>query len=208
MTTFTLCALAHLQSRPNIGWCREVDFAWKSRFDAWRSAKAQAYPFAPSLYKSRTSRLRSPRHLSEDTLSCHGLCGAPAFEKLFQAESMPCLFLKFTYYFVVADDRRQLIGRRGTVPTRPKRIRGAPYISAPDLPSLLLLHYTFALDHVRRTNTIVRGRIPPPVFYARKHYQEENKPARANCLSPSQTRFSGERFIADDVPHFKPDVTV
>ena len=201
----------NIAKAPHAGWLREVDFrlAKLALADGDR-VRAQEY-LRQSGYKSfdKTVVLTTP--FSEDTLSGH------AFVPRRIAEIVPgrvyVLFgFEFTeYYFVVSDDRRQLIGiDAGTRADSAKTAYEALRAYASNLPELTTIFITHShWDHIGGQRYF-RGLDPAPRFYARSNYQEQisgelNGPSSIRTL---QTHFFGERFNRDDVRNFKPDATI
>ena len=201
----------NIAKAPHAGWLREVDFrlAKLALADGDR-VRAQEY-LRQSGYKSfdKTVVLTTP--FSEDTLSGH------AFVPRRIAEIVPGRVyalsgFEFTeYYFVVSDDRRQLIGiDAGTRADSAKTAYEALRAYAPNLPELTTIFITHShWDHIGGQRYF-RGLDPAPRFYARSNYQEQisgelNGPSSIRTL---QTHFFGERFNRDDVRNFKPDATI
>jgi len=201
----------NIAKAPHAGWLREVDFrlAKLALADGDR-VRAQEY-LRQSGYKSfdKTVVLTTP--FSEDTLSGH------AFVPRRIAEIVPGRVyalsgFEFTeYYFVVSDDRRQLIGiDAGTRADSAKTAYEALRAYASNLPELTTIFITHShWDHIGGQRYF-RGLDPAPRFYARSNYQEQisgelNGPSSIRTL---QTHFFGERFNRDDVRNFKPDATI
>src|SRR5215475_14199245 len=78
------------------------------------------------------------------------------------------------YYFVLSDDRKELIGiDAGTRPDSAKAAYEALRAQVPGLPPLTAIFVTHAhWDHVGG-HSYFRGLNPHPRFYARGNYQEE-----------------------------------
>jgi glyoxylase-like metal-dependent hydrolase (beta-lactamase superfamily II) len=112
------------------------------------------------------------------------------------------------YYFVVSDDRRELIGiDAGTRPDSAKAAYEALQVYAPGLPELTTVFITHShWDHIGG-HTYFRGLNPRLKFYARSNYGEELALATGGPNSFGK-QFFGERFSLDDVRSFKPDVTI
>src|SRR4029077_6666406 len=145
---------------------------------------------------------------SEDPLAGH------AFAARHIAEVIPGRVyalsgFEFTeYYFVVSDDRRQLIGiDAGTRADSAKTAYEALRAYAPNLPELTTIIITHShWDHIGGQRYF-RGLDPAPRFYARSNYQEEIS-GELNAPAPFAKHFFGERFNRDDVRSFKPDATI
>ena len=203
----TWCA-ANIAKAPDIGWLREVDFRLGTLALAdGDQAKAQDY-LRQSGYKSFEKPVVLTTPFSEDTLSGH------AFVSRRVAEIVPSRVyalsgFEFTeYYFVVSDDRRQLIGiDTGTRADSAKTAYDALRAYAPNLPELTTIFITHShWDHIGG-QTYFRGLNPKPRFYARSNYQEEIV-GETNGPESIAKHFFGERFNLDDVRSFKPDATI
>jgi glyoxylase-like metal-dependent hydrolase (beta-lactamase superfamily II) len=199
---------ANIAKAPDAGWLREVDFrlAKLALADGDR-ARAQEY-LRQSGYKSFDKQVVLTTPFSDDTLSGH------AFSPRRIAEIVPGRVyvlsgFEFTeYYFVVSDDRRQLIGiDAGTRADSAKTAYEALRAYAPNLPELTTIFITHShWDHIGGQRYF-RGLDPAPRFYARSNYQEEIS-GEMNAPAPFAKHFFGERFNRDDVRNFKPDATI
>jgi glyoxylase-like metal-dependent hydrolase (beta-lactamase superfamily II) len=203
----TWCA-ANIAKAPDIGWLREVDFRLGTIALAdGDQAKAQDY-LRQSGYKSFEKPVVLTTPFSEDTLAGH------AFVSRRVAEIVPSRVyalsgFEFTeYYFVVSDDRRELIGiDAGTRADSAKTAYEALRAYAPNLPELTTIFITHShWDHIGG-QTYFRGLNPKPRFYARSNYQEEIA-GETNGPESIAKHFFGERFNLDDVRSFKPDATI
>jgi glyoxylase-like metal-dependent hydrolase (beta-lactamase superfamily II) len=203
----TWCA-ANIAKAPNIGWLREVDFRiGKLALVDGDQAKAQDY-LRQSGYKSFDKQVTLTTPFSEDTLSGHAFA-ARRIREVVPGRVYALSGFEFTeYYFVVSDDRRQLIGiDAGTRADSAQSAYEALHAYAPDLPELTTVFITHShWDHVGG-QTYFRGLNPNPRFYARSNYQEEIA-GEINGPESIAKHFFGERFKLDDVRNFKPDVTV
>jgi len=112
------------------------------------------------------------------------------------------------YYFVVSDDRRELIGiDAGTRPDSAKTAYEALRAYAPNLPPLTTIFVTHShWDHVGG-HAYFRSLSPRARFYARSNYAEEIV-HDVNQPGVFDKNFFGQRFSLDDVRSFKPDITV
>ena len=203
----TWCA-ANIAKAPDIGWLREVDFRLVSLALAdGDQVKAQDY-LRQSGYKSFDKPVVLTTPFSEDPLSGH------AFASRRIAEIVPGRVyalsgFEFTeYYFVVSDNRRELIGiDAGTRTDSAKTAYEALRAYAPNLPELTTIFVTHShWDHIGG-QTYFRGLNPKPRFYARSNYQEEIA-GEINGPESIAKHFFGERFNLEDVRNFRPDATV
>ena len=112
------------------------------------------------------------------------------------------------YYFVVSDDRRELIGiDAGTRPDSAKTAYEALRAYAPDLPELTAVFVTHShWDHVGG-HGYFRALNPRLHFYARSNYAEELA-RELDAPRVFAKQFFGKRFSFNDVRSFKPDVTI
>jgi glyoxylase-like metal-dependent hydrolase (beta-lactamase superfamily II) len=193
---------------PHAGWLREVYYhLGKLALADGEQAKAQNY-LRRSGYKDFDRPITLITPFSEETASGH------AFSPRRIAEIVPGRVyalsgFEFTeYYFVVSDDRRELIGiDAGTRPDSAKSAYEALRAYAPSLPELTTVFITHAhWDHVGG-HSYFRALNPHLRFYARSNYQEEIA-RELNAPAIFGKQFFGERFSFDDVRSFKPDVTI
>ena len=203
----TWCA-ANIAKAPDIGWLREVDFRLASlALTDGDQVKAQDY-LRQSGYKSFDKPVVLTTPFSEDPLSGH------AFASRRIAEIVPGRVyalsgFEFTeYYFVVSDNRRELIGiDAGTRTDSAKTAYEALRAYAPNLPELTTIFVTHShWDHIGG-QTYFRSLNPKPRFYARSNYQEEIA-GEINGPESIAKHFFGERFNLEDVRNFRPDATV
>jgi glyoxylase-like metal-dependent hydrolase (beta-lactamase superfamily II) len=112
------------------------------------------------------------------------------------------------YYFVVSEDRRELIGiDAGTRPDSARAAYEALRAHAPGLPPLTTILVTHAhWDHVGG-HRYFRALDPRPKFYARANYRDELARGLA-APHPLLPRFFGTRFSLDDIRDFEADATV
>ena len=193
---------------PHAGWLREVDYhLGKLALARGERAKAEEH-LKRSGYKdwSRPITLITP--FSEDAATGHTF--APRrIAAIVPGRVYVLTGFEFTeYYFVVSDDRRELIGiDAGTRPDSAKAAYEALQAEIPGLPPLTTIFVTHAhWDHVGG-HSYFRGLNPRPRFYARNNYQEEL--ARiAEAPGIFDKPFFGERFNLENVRSFKPDVTI
>jgi glyoxylase-like metal-dependent hydrolase (beta-lactamase superfamily II) len=193
---------------PHPGWLREVYYhLGKVALAEGEEAKAQDY-LRRSGYANFDRPITLITPFSEEWASGH------AFSPRRIAEILPGrVFVlsgfEFTeYYFVVSDDRRELIGiDAGTRPDSAKAAYEALRAYAPDLPELTTVFITHShWDHVGG-HAYFRGLNPRLRFYARSNYHEEIT-REVEAPGIFDKRFFGERFSLEDVRSFKPDVAI
>src|SRR6266702_1349565 len=201
------CA-ANIAKAPDAGWLREVNFRLGTLVLAdGDQVKAQDY-----LRRSGYKRFEKPVVLttpfSEDTLSGHAFASHRIAE-IIPARVYALSGFEFTeYYFVVSDDRRQLIGiDAGTRVDSAKTAYEALRAYAPDLPELTTIFVTHShWDHIGG-QAYFRSLNPKPRFYASSNYRDEIN-GEINGPDSIAKHFFGERVNIDGVRNFKPDETV
>src|SRR6266852_4626572 len=193
---------------PHLGWLREVYYhLGKLDLADGEQAKAQDY-LRRSGYKdfNRTITLTTP--FSEDVASGHTF--APRrISEIVPGRVYALSGFEFTeYYFVVSDDRRELIGiDAGTRPDSVKAAYEALRAYAPNLPELTTVFITQShWDHVGG-HTYFRALNPRLHFYARSNYGEEIA-RELGAPGVFDKQFFGEGFSIDNVRSFKPDITI
>ena len=203
----TWCA-ANIAKAPHIGWLREVDFRLGTLALAdGDQAKARDY-LRQSGYKSFDEPVTLITPFIEDPLSGHAFA-ARSIAEIVPGRVYALSGFEFTeYYFVVSDDRRQLIGiDAGTRTDSAKTAYEALRAYAPNLPELTTIFVTHShWDHIGG-HAYFRGLNPKPRFYARSNYQEEIA-GEINGPESIGKHFFGERFNLEDVRNFKPDATI
>jgi glyoxylase-like metal-dependent hydrolase (beta-lactamase superfamily II) len=198
--------LEHAGKAPDAGWLREVYYhLGKLALADGNQAKAQDY-LRQSGYKdfNRTITLTTP--FSEDAATGHAF--APRrISEIVPGRVYALSGFEFTeYYFVVSDDRRELISiDAGTRPDSAKAAYEALQAYAPGLPELTTVFVTHShWDHIGGQKYF-RALNPHVRFYARSNYEEEST---RQIGATFRKQFFGERFNFDDVRSFKPDVTI
>lgn len=199
------CA-ANGDKAPHVGWLREVYYQQaKLALADGDQAKAQDF-----LHRSGYKNFDRP--IALNTAFSEDAAGGHAFAPRRIAEIVPGRVyalsgFEFTeYYFVVSDDRRELISiDAGTRPDSAKAAYEALQAYAPGLPELTTVFVTHShWDHIGGQKYF-RALNPHVRFYARSNYEEEStRPISVTF----RKEFFGERFNLDDVRSFKPDVTI
>ena len=203
----TWCA-ANIAEAPSVGWLREVDFhLGKLALADGDQVKAQDY-LRQSGYKSFDKPVVLTTPFSEDTLSGHAFASRRISE-IIPGRVYALSGFEFTeYYFVVSDDRRELIGiDAGTRADSAKTAYEALRAYAPNLPELTTIFVTHShWDHIGG-QAYFRGLNSKPRFYARSNYREEIV-GELDAPGSIAKHFFGERFNLDGVRSFKPDATI
>lgn len=200
--------VANADKAPHAGWLREVYYyVGKLALAEGEQAKAQDY-LRRSGYRDFDEPITLITPFSEDVASGHAFVPRRISE-IVPSRVYALSGFEFTeYYFVVSDDRRELIGiDAGTRPDSAKAAYEALRAYAPNLPELTTVFITHShWDHVGG-HTYFRNLNPRLHFYARSNYEEEI----AHELSAPgvfDKQFFGEAFSLDNVRSFKPDITI
>jgi glyoxylase-like metal-dependent hydrolase (beta-lactamase superfamily II) len=200
--------VANADKAPHAGWLREVYYyLGKLALADGEQAKAQDY-LRRSGYKDFNRPITLVTPFSEEVASGH------AFSPRHIAEIVPGRVyalsgFEFTeYYFVVSEDRRELIGiDAGTRPDSAKAAYEALRAYAPNLPELTTVFITHShWDHVGG-HAYFRALNPRLHFYARSNYGEEIA-RELSAPGVFDKQFFGEAFSLDNVRSFKPDITI
>jgi glyoxylase-like metal-dependent hydrolase (beta-lactamase superfamily II) len=198
----------HADKAPHPAWLREVYYhLGKLALSDGDNTKAQDY-LRRSGYSDFDHPITLATPFSEDKAAGH------AFAPRRIAEIVPHRVyalsgFEFTeYYFVVSKDGRELIAiDAGTRPDFAKGAYEALQAYAPGLPPLTTVFITHAhWDHVGG-HSYFRGLNSRPKFYGRGNYQEEFD-KEFNAPEVFAKQFFGERFKAEDVVSYKPDVAI
>src|SRR5467141_177451 len=193
---------------PDAGWLREIYYhLGKLALAEGEQAKAQDY-LRRSGYKEFARPITLITPFSEEVASGHAF--APRrISEIVPGRVYALSGFEFTeYYFVVSDDRRELIGiDAGTRADSARTAYEALRAYAPNLPELTTIFVTHShWDHIggqayfRRLN-------PKPRFYARSNYKEEID-GELDAPGSIAKHFFGDHFNLDDVRNFKPDATI
>ena len=193
---------------PHAGWLREVYYhLGKLANRDGDQAKAQA-SLRRSGYKDFDRPITLITPFSEETANGHTFIPRRISE-IVPGRVYALSGFEFTeYYFVVSDNRRELIAiDAGTRPDSAKAAYEALRAYAPGLPELTTIFFTHShWDHIgghsyfRTLNQQVR-------FYARSNYQEElARELSAPGIFGEQ--FFGKHFRFENVSSFKPDVAI
>jgi glyoxylase-like metal-dependent hydrolase (beta-lactamase superfamily II) len=200
--------LENADKAPHAGWLREVYYHLGELAAAeGDQTKAQDY-LRRSGYKDFDRPITLMTPFSEEVASGHTF-SPRRISEIVPGRVYALSGFEFTeYYFVVSDDRQELIGiDAGTRPDSAKTAYEALRAYAPNLPELKTVFITHShWDHVGG-HKYFRGLNPRLQFYARANYGEEiaRSAAAPGVFGKS---FFGERFSIDDVLSFKPEVTI
>jgi glyoxylase-like metal-dependent hydrolase (beta-lactamase superfamily II) len=200
--------LDHADKAPHVGWLREIYFQMAKLASAdGDAARAQDY-LHRSGYPDLNKQIVLNTAFSENLATGHAFCPKRIAEVVPHRVYVLSGFEFTEYYFVVSEDRKELIGiDAGTRPDSAKAAYEALRAYAPDLPKLTTIFVTHAhWDHVGGHNYF-RSLNPSPRFYARSNYNDELA-LELNAPGNLARHFFGERFNPDDVRTFKADVTV
>ena len=199
--------LENIDKAPHVGWLREVYYhLGKLALADGDQTKAQDY-LRRSGYKDFDRPITLTTSFSEDAATGNAFVPRRISE-IVPGRVYALSGFEFTeYYFVVSDDRRELIGiDAGTRPDSAKAAYEALQAYAPGLPELTTVFISHShWDHIGG-QTYFRSLNPRVKFYARSNYEEEI--ALGNAGDIFRKQFFGTRFNFDDVRSFKPDVTI
>jgi glyoxylase-like metal-dependent hydrolase (beta-lactamase superfamily II) len=196
------------EKAPHAGWLREVYYhQGKLAFADGDRAKAEDY-LRQSGYKDFDRPITLATPFSEDVETGHTFAPRRIAEVVPGRVYLLTGFEFTEYYFVVSDDRRQLIGiDAGTRSDSAKGAYEALRAYAPGLPKLTTILVTHAhWDHVGG-HKYFDALNPRPRFYARSSYRDELS-RQVDAPGNFGKLFFGERFSFEDVLSFKPDVLV
>jgi glyoxylase-like metal-dependent hydrolase (beta-lactamase superfamily II) len=200
--------LENADKAPHAGWLREIYYHLGELAVAeGEQTKAQDY-LRRSGYKDFDRPITLMTPFSEEVASGHTF-SPQRISEIVPGRVYVLSGFEFTeYYFVVSDDRQELIGiDAGTRPDSAKTAYEALRAYAPNLPELTTVFITHShWDHVGG-HKYFRALSPRLQFYARDNYGEE---IARSAAAPSVFGkvFFGERFSLDDVLSFKPDLTI
>src|SRR5262249_45210079 len=200
--------LENADKAPHAGWLREIYYhLGKLAAAEGDQTKAQDY-LRRSGYKDFDRPITLITPFSEEVASGHTFTPRRISE-IVQGRVYALSGFEFTeYYFVVSDDRQELIGiDAGTRPDSAKTAYEALRVYAPNLPELTTVFITHShWDHVGG-HKYFRDLNPSLHFYARDNDGEES--ARSGGAPGLLHKpFFGEQFSVDDVLSFKPDFTI
>src|SRR5215467_1676525 len=200
--------LENADKAPHAGWLREVYYhLGKLAAADGNKAKAQDY-LQRAGYKDFNRPITLSTPFSEEVASGHAF-SPRRISEIVPGRVFVLSGFEFTeYYFVVSDDRRELIGiDAGTRPDSAKTAYEALRAYAPNLPPLSTIFITHShWDHVGG-HAYFRSLSPRVRFYARNNYAEEIV-HDVNQPGVFDKNFFGQRFSLDEVRSFKPDITV
>jgi len=198
----------HPDKAPHSAWLREVYFhLGKLALKDGDTAKAQQY-LRRSGYPDFDHPIVLATPFSEEKVSGHAF--APRrIREIIPGRVYALTGFEFTeYYFVVSQDRQQLISiDAGTRPNFAKGAYEALQLYAPGLPPLTTVLVTHAhWDHVGG-HSYFRGLNPRPKFYGRGNYREEFE-KQSNGPGVFGKQFFGERFSPEEFLSYKPEVAI
>ena len=200
--------LENADKAPHAGWLREVYYQLGKLAAAdGNKAKAQDY-LQRAGYKDFNRPITLSTPFSEEVASGHAF-SPRRISEIVPGRVFVLSGFEFTeYYFVVSDDRQELIGiDAGTRPDSAKTAYEALRAYAPNLPPLSTIFITHShWDHVGG-HAYFRSLSPRVRFYARSNYAEEIV-HDVNQPGVFDKNFFGQRFSLDEVRSFKPDITV
>src|SRR5215472_3601368 len=200
--------LENADKAPHAGWLREVYYhLGKLAVAEGEKTKAQDY-LRRSGYKDFDRPITLMTPFSEEHTSGHTF-SPRRISEIVPGRVYGLSGFEFTeYYFVVSDDRQELIGiDAGTRPDSAKTAYEALRAYAPNLPELTTVFITHShWDHVGG-HKYFRALNPRLHFYARDNYGEEIARA-ATAPGVFDKPFFGERFNIDDVLGFKPEIMI
>src|SRR5262249_16748679 len=200
--------LENADKAPHPGWLREIYYhLGKLAVAEGEQTKAQDY-LRRSGYKNFDRPITLITPFSEEVASGHAF-SPRRISEIVPGRVYALSGFEFTeYYFVMSDDRQELIGiDAGTRPDAARTAYEALRAHAPNLPELTTVIITHShWDHVGGHRFF--GSLNPRLqFYARENYAEELARS-AGAPGVFNKPFFGERFSIDDVLGFKPDVTI
>jgi glyoxylase-like metal-dependent hydrolase (beta-lactamase superfamily II) len=198
----------HADKAPHSGWLRQVYYhLGKLALNNGDTARAQEY-LRRSGYPTFDHPITLATPFSENKVAGHAFAPRRIREVVPHRVYALSGFEFTEYYFVVSKDGSELIAiDAGTRPDFAKGAYEALQAYAPGLPPLATVFVTHAhWDHVGG-HGYFRGLNSHLKFYGRSNYQEEfDKEFNAPELFAKQ--FFGERFNAEDVLSYKPDVAI
>lgn len=200
--------LDHADQAPHAGWSREVYYQLASldrRAGDPRNAEANLHR---SGYVAFDKPVTFTTPFSEDAATGHTFWPRRIVDVL-PGKIYALSGFEFTeYYFIVTEDRRELVaidaGTRSDSARAAYEALRAHAAGLPELTTVLVTHAHW--DHVGG-HEFFRGLNPGVKFYARANYREE----QARSLRAPERfapRFFGERFRSKDVENFQPDVLI
>ena len=200
--------VTNAEKAPHAGWLREVYYhLGKLSLAEGDAGKAQEY-LRRSGYVDFEKPITLVTPYSEDGTSGHTFAPRRIAE-IVSGRVYVLTGFEFTeYYFIVSEDRRQLIGiDAGTRPDSAKAAYESLRAYAPGLPPLTTIFFTHAhWDHIGG-HSYFESLTPRPRSYARSNYQEELT-REVDAPQNFGKQFFGERFSWDEVKSFKPDIAV
>src|SRR5262249_51489138 len=198
----------HADKAPHPAWLREVYYhLGKLALNDGDNTRAQDY-LRRSGYSDFDRPITLATPFSEDRVAGHAFASRRIVEVVPHRVYALSGFEFTEYYFVVSKDGHELIAiDAGTRPDFAKGAYEALQAHVPGLPPLTTVFVTHAhWDHVGG-HSYLRGLDSHPQFYGRGNYQEEFE-KEFNAPEIFGKQFFGDRFKAEDVVSYKPDVAI
>jgi hypothetical protein len=200
--------VANADKAPHVGWLREVYYhQGKLALEVGDQAKAQEY-LRRSGYEDFDRPITLITPFSEETATGHAF--APRrISQIVPGRVYALSGFEFTeYYFIVSDNRRELIGiDAGTRPDSAKAAYEALQAYAPGLPELTTVFITHSLTLGSHWWAHILPRAKPSLEILREKQLRRNCP-RQTLVSFSAGGFSENALISTMCASFKPDITI
>ncbi|HZV64795.1 MAG TPA: MBL fold metallo-hydrolase [Telluria sp.] len=198
----------HLELAPHAGWMREVYFNLASLYRARGDGALADRYLAKSGLSADTAPVVFTHNFTEGLSSGHAFTTPKVSEIVPKTVYLASGFEFTEYYFVVSEDRKELIAiDMGTRAESARAAYDALHAAFPQLPPLTTVFITHAhFDHVGG-QAYFRSLRPQPTFYGRANYAEELEHDATS--DPAMLRlFFGTGFKMEDVLSYHPDVPI
>ncbi len=199
---------ANIAKAPHLGWMREVYFNLAHLYRNRGETEAADRYMAKSGLSADTKAITFTHQFSEEILSGHSFTSRSIREIIPKTVYLVSGFDFTECYFVVSEDRRELIAiDTGTRADSARAGLEALRASVPSLPPVTTVFITHAhFDHVGGQR-YYRSLNPMPKFYGRANYKEEL--AHDAMSNPATLQlFFGKNFKMNDVMSYQPDVAI